>query len=193
MSFLSRGIHISKSWYGCQWTHSIIIYGTSYSRINSQPCCFLEMSKPSKKQGMQIISGFVTNSVLMSLLLSYQKKACLHKHSKAFYVANQSIFWYDNNRDLKMSYLYRSDALVPQEKPTWNTMIINIVFIRLASLSETAIADIVSFYGTEALKTCVSVTRLKSYKLDIMLLFCSLNNNYHHYTVLWMHFLWVNA
>ena len=33
-----------------------------------------------------------------------------------------------------------------------NTMIINSVFIRLASLSETAIADIVSFYGTEALK-----------------------------------------
>ncbi len=34
-------------------------------------------------------------------------------------------------------------------------MIINSVFIRLASLSETAIADIVSFYGTEALNTCI--------------------------------------
>ncbi len=31
------------------------------------------------------------------------------------------------------------------------------VFIRLASLSETAIADIVSFYGTEALKVWYSL------------------------------------
>ena len=56
-------------------------------------------------------------------------------------------------KGLMMSYLYQSDALVPQEKPIWKIVIGDngSVFIKLASLSETAIADIVSFYGTEAL------------------------------------------
>ncbi len=59
-----------------------------------------------------------------------------------------------------MSYLYQSDALVPQERPMWKKVIVDngaivikSVFDTLAFPSGTMIADIVSFYGTQALKS----------------------------------------
>ncbi len=64
-----------------------------------------------------------------------------------------------SEEEFKMSYLYTSNALIPQDKPaSWNHMIIIIIIcirisLILASFCRVPVADFIGLYAEHALKS----------------------------------------